>query len=117
MFTTRKNYNFQDDLTDVVAEVKPLDLADVSAECSSGLTAAICSGHAHEQIYFYQCIIFTADHYLFLLVSLLLLLLLLQVCLDNSDLYNSESAITRTIFGRRNPGRQLNYVSITRNPL
>ena len=40
-----------------------------------------------------------------------------QVCLDNSDLYNSESAITRTIFERWNPGRQLNYVSITRNPL
>ena len=41
----------------------------------------------------------------------------IQVCLDNSDLYNSESAITRTTFGQRNPAGQLNCFSITRNLL
>ena len=40
-----------------------------------------------------------------------------QVCLDDSSLYNSESTITRTTFGRQNPACRLNCVSRTRNPL
>ena len=44
-------------------------------------------------------------------------ILWIQVCLDKSDLYNSESAATRTTFRRQNPACRLNCVSITRNPL
>ena len=40
----------------------------------------------------------------------------LQVCLDNSDTYNSDSAITRTLFGRKNRDRRLKCVLITRIP-
>ena len=40
-----------------------------------------------------------------------------QVGPGNSYLYNSQSAITRTTFGRRNPARRLNCVSITWSPL
>ena len=43
--------------------------------------------------------------------------LLVQVGEDNSNTYNSDSAITRTLFGRRNRARQLKCVSITRIPL
>ena len=39
---------------------------------------------------------------------------LVQVCLDNSDTCNSDSAVTRNFFGRKNRARRLKWVSITR---
>ena len=47
----------------------------------------------------------------------LILYLAIQVCLDNSDTYNSESAITRTLFRQKYCARRLKCVSITRIPL